>query len=258
MNTYVQSLKTKNIVYVFNVGDGGIGDAVKFFMYALMLCMKHNIQLYYLKQDIPLESYLLLKYPSMYINREQLTNTRTITEGDIETLEDNVYNIVTPYTFYSTFSYDTITIPIQDVFYFSNEVIENNIIPKLESYTSIHLRLGDKYLETDTSFVVCKNDTRQYSEEVLFQYIENHKDDQLIFCCDNNEYKQFIKQKYPNVIISQSSIGHTGLHNTTKKQVLDAVTELYILTKSKKIISVSYSGFSKIASKFRNIPLINI
>jgi hypothetical protein len=49
-------------------------------------------------------------------------------------------------------------------------------------------------------------------------------------------------------------IGHTSFSNTTKKQVLDAVTEFYILTKSDMIYGITNSGFSLMASKFNNIP----
>ena len=48
-------------------------------------------------------------------------------------------------------------------------------------------------------------------------------------------------------------MAHTGLSNTTNKQVLDSITEFYLLTKSEHIYMASYSGFSLIASKFRNV-----
>jgi len=47
------------------------------------------------------------------------------------------------------------------------------------------------------------------------------------------------------------------LSNTTNKQILDAITEFYILSNSHLIYSASNSGFSKMASKFNNIKYIS-
>jgi hypothetical protein len=51
-------------------------------------------------------------------------------------------------------------------------------------------------------------------------------------------------------------IGHTALRNTTSKQVLDAITEFYLLANANAIFAASESGFSIMASKFNNIPLL--
>ena len=67
-----------------------------------------------------------------------------------------------------------------------------------------------------------------------------------------------MKNKYNNIIIPDSCIGHTSLTNTTDKQILDAVSEFYLLSNSKEIYKASHSGFSTIASKFNKIPLITI
>ena len=57
----------------------------------------------------------------------------------------------------------------------------------------------------------------------------------ILFFCDNNNYKLKIKKKYKNIIITDAQIGHTSLSNTTNKQILDAVTEFYLLTNSQLI-----------------------
>lgn len=78
----------------------------------------------------------------------------------------------------------------------------------------------------------------------------------FFFCCDNNNYKLKLKEKYSNIIITNCDIGHTSLTNTTAKQILDGITEFYILTNSKIIFAASYSGFSIMASKFNKILLL--
>jgi hypothetical protein len=72
--------------------------------------------------------------------------------------------------------------------------------------------------------------------------------------------KQKIKEKYNNIYITSGEIGHTSFTITTKKQVLDTVTEFYLLTNSKKIYAASRSNFSWSASifKYDQISYINL
>ncbi len=241
INKY-DSLK-KKMVYNFPLGYGGIGDCIKYFMFSLTSCMEKNIGLYYKKNNILIEKYLLLKHKKMYIDNP-----------------DSQYSYVHPTDFYNSYYYKK-SFPINQVFYFSDEVILNSkdLIPtNITNYISIHLRLGDQHLETNKSFVLVKNDTRKYNEENLFKFIENNYDKNIIFFCDNNSYKLKLKKIYNNIIITSCDIGHTSLSNTTEKQILDGISEFYLMTNSEKIYSASESGFSIMASKFNNIPHIYI
>lgn len=71
INNY-ESLKN-NVVYNFNIGDGGIGDCIKFFMFILESCMKTNTRLYYKQNNIEIEKYIRLKYDKMYITEDIIT-----------------------------------------------------------------------------------------------------------------------------------------------------------------------------------------
>jgi hypothetical protein len=215
-------------------------------MFVLESCMKNKERLYYKKNNINIENYIKLKYSIMYVDDEILQNFKNV-------------KIVVPKMFYSKLLNYKSSIDINQVFYFTDEVIINSklLFPNnITDYLSIHLRLGDKYLETEKNYVVCKNDVRTFSEEKIHNFIEKNYSKNIFFCCDNKSYKEKLKEKYKNIIITNCDIGHTALRNTTKKQVLDSVTEFYILTNSKMIFSASQSGFSKMASKFNNIPLI--
>jgi hypothetical protein len=231
----------KVLVYNFENGCGGIGDCIKYFIFILEFCIKNNVRLYYKKNNIILEKYIKLKYDKMYW------------EGT-----EN-YELVTPMMYYSSFNL-AYKIPIADVFYFTNEVKLNSkcyfSLDTTRNYVSIHLRLGDKYLETDKNCVLCQEDTRSFSEDKIFKVIEENSNNNIFFCCDNTTYKLKIKEKYKNIIITNCDVGHTSLPNTTEKQILDAVTEFYILTNSDMIYAASNSGFSIIASRFNNIPWI--
>ena len=72
------------------------------------------------------------------------------------------------------------------------------------------------------------------------------------------EYKKKIKNKFNNVIIFNIDVVHTGHVNNTDKQVLDAVTEFYLISNAQKIYAGSNSGFSLAAARFKYIPLINL
>jgi len=247
MEQYIQSYHSfhKSAVYQFHLGDGGIGDHIKFFMMALESCMKNGMRLYYKKMNIEIEKYIKLRYDIMYV-----------TEDMIQQLENVA--IVTPSMFYSSVHYN-FPVDVNQVFYFSEEIKINSklLFPyDIDHYLSIHLRLGDKYLETDPQFVLCKEDVRPFSETHIHQFIETHKDEPIFFCCDNYQYKVALKEKYNNIIITNCEVGHTSLSNTTHKQIIDGVTEFYLLTNAKEIFAASTSGFSIMAAKFNNIPLL--
>lgn len=247
MESYIKNydLYKNAMVYHFMLGDGGIGDNIKFFMFALEKCMKNETRLYYKINNIAIEKYIKLKYDIMYI-----------TDDIIKTLD--CVEFVIPSHFYSSVDYNY-SIDINQVFYFTDDVKQNSkyLFPQdITEYISIHLRLGDKYLETEREYILCKDDTRLYSEEKIHKFIEENNNNKIFFCCDNNSFKLKLYEKYNNIIITNCDIGHSSLSNTTQQQVLDGITEFYILTNSKTIFGASVSGFSIVASKFNNIPFI--
>ena len=247
MENYINNFNNydKSIIYDFIIGDGGIGDFVKFFMIMLADCMRNNMKIYHKKNNLPIESYIKFKYEFMNITPEEISKL------------DN-YVIKKPNDYYNNDKYKD-GIPLKEVFYFDDSVKLNvqNVIPFLpKKYISIHLRLGDKYLETDENFIVVKHDTRSYSEEKLYQFIEEHSSHNIIFFCDNNSFKLKVKDDYNHIFITKTEIGHTSLKNTTQKQTLDAITDFYLLSESEFIYAASFSGFSKMAADFNKIEII--
>ena len=268
LNIYLSEYDRFNkiIVYSFKRGQGGIGDLIKFFMYALFVCIKHKFKLYFLIEPpeiYPIHKYIRLKdkYKNMYISDSAITNSNSkyiyifdeysIKDKDIQ--EGIFYKIVPETMYVVTDLFDKIKIKASELFEFSQDIKLNAQIYNNLDYISIHLRLGDKYLETDPHFVNVKNDTRTYNEENLYKFIEDNSHKNIIFFCDNKSYKIKLKEKYNFIIITDYEIGHTSLSNTTEKQIFDSVTEFYILSNSTKIYKASHSGFSIMASKFNNI-----
>ncbi len=249
MENYIKNFNNfnKSIVYDFTLGSGGIGDYLKYFMIILEKCICNNIKIYQKRNNIEIEKYIKLKYDFFYINANEISKLKNIT-------------MQTPHAYYMHQNYCG-NIHLNEVFYFDNIIKTNveKILPSLPAnYISIHLRLGDKFLETDKNFVICKTDTRKFSEEKICKFIEVNNDKNIIFFCDNNDMKLKIKNKYKNIIISNSQIGHTSLSNTTNKQTLDSITDFYILSNSELICASSESGFSKTASQFNNVNIISL
>jgi hypothetical protein len=175
----------------------------------------------------------------------------------------NIY-FINPNKMYDTFSFNNIDkFSINEIFEFSHDIINKGNIFLFEkvnnsNYISIHLRLGDKFLETEENYIFCKEDVRNYNEIRIFETIEKNYDKKILFFCDNVSYKKKIKQKYEEIIITDYDIGHTTLLNTTELQVINSVTEFYLISNSEHIFAASTSGFSIIGSKFNKIPLTNI
>lgn len=265
MDNYINNFNNfdKIIIYDFKLKDGGIGDYIKYLMRILLKCINNNTRFYCKKNNLEIEKYIKLKYNFFYITPDEISKHKDV-------------SIETPYKYYTnkriTDIYNmnmslnekdmfNINIPLNEVFYFDNDIKinVNNILPSLPTnYISIHLRMGDKYLETDKKYVLCVNDMRQFSEENIYKFIEDNSDKNIIFFCDNKSYKLKIKNKYNNIIITDAEIGHTSLINTTNKQILDTVTEFYILSNSQTIYVASFSGFSIMASKFNGIDCKSI
>jgi hypothetical protein len=264
MEEYIRNFETfeKKVVYDFKLGCGGIGDCVKFFTYLMQICLKNKIRLYYLINNIPIEKYLKMKYDKMYIERSAITYSINVhNEAEFLNGDPAPYYFVDPHIFHSYFTFDMLTMECKDIFDFSDDVKINasKLLPNnITNYISIHLRMGDKFLEKDPNFNICPFDTRDYNETNIHKCIEGNADKQILFFCDNIAEKLNIKNKYNNVIITDSEVAHTGHFNTTDKQVLDTITEFYLLTNAEKIIMASYSGFSIVASKFKNAEVEKI
>jgi len=119
------------------------------------------------------------------------------------------------------------------------------------SYTSVHLRIGDKFLETDRKFVLCKNDRRTFDEEKIFDCLKNLNN--VVFFCDNFKYKMKIKNMFPHVYVTDWPIGHTSLSNTSEESFVYALSEFSIICQSSNVIGASKSGFAKAAALFKPV-----
>ena len=264
----------KMVIYNFMITHGGISDCIKFFMFFLEYCIDRKIRLYYLRNNIPIEKYVFVKHEKMVLSEPQILRPmiQIHNHEDMHRIADvpGACYVVYPMTFYSTFSFEKIRVPFSEVFAFSQTVTNNSlrispealhsILPECtesHSYVSFHLRLGDKFLETDKSYVKCKEDKRPFDLVASIYEINRHifMGSSVVLFCDNQKYKNIIMKKCPGLMGTSAIIGHTSLVNTTDQQVMDAVSEFYIMTRSSKIVALSYSGFSLAAAKFNRVPI---
>lgn len=265
LNEYIKNFNNYsiNVVYDFSLGSGGFADCIKYYLFLLNICIDKKYKLYYLVNNIKVEKYIGLKNDMMYITQDQIKGkTKNTNYSELLKLGKNKsidlkYYKISSGQFYSPFRYNKINIKAEGVFYFSTEIIENskNLLGSHNNYVSLHLRLGDKFLETEKKYVLCKEDIRNYNLQNLHKFIEDNKHKNIIFFCDNQEFKLKLKEEFPFIIILDSEIGHTSFTNTSDKQVLDTLTEFYIMSNSSDIVSGSSSGFPILASYFKKIPI---
>jgi hypothetical protein len=262
MDKYIEKYDTleKVMIFTFRLGEGGIGDFVKFFTFLLYQCIQRDIKLYCANQS-HISKYITMKYPKMCIDLQtvpipiyHLDELDHLTPGISYTCDVGVMYPIFP--FGQPLPNIDLDFPYDQVFEFSEEVKQNQsiILKPTGPYTSIHLRLGDHFLETDHLFVLCHQDERRFDPTLIDDVIRNTPGP-ILFFCDNRSYKEQIQQTHANVTLTTGEIGHTSLSNTTEKQILDTVTEFYIMTKSEHIISCSSSGFCIMASRFHRKPI---
>lgn len=266
MDNYLKNYETYNIkvVYYFKILNGGIGDYLKYFIFLFHMCIEKKYRLYFLiDNETFIKQYLYMNKKEMYIQEDEIENNKHYINNYNEFInlkENDKFNIVKPFLLYDCFQFIPLHDNISSIFSFSNEIIENEIIKKYENidYISLHIRLGDKFLEIEDKFKGCQDDERIFNEENVIHFVENHKDQNIMLFCDNQQYKENLKKKYNNIIITSLNIAHIGLLNTKRECILDTVIEFYLLIKSKEIYTPTHSGFSITASKYGRIPLIYI
>jgi len=245
------------IVYYFTYGSGGIGDMLKYFMYLLAFCIKNKIQLKYFLNDYPISKFIKLKHEKMYEKSNSGDFVEITHINQLSKLRTNVKYLVQPFILYKINDISKyISFSISNVFYFSKDI--TNMYNVIEPYNSIHLRLGDKFIETESQYKACPDDIRDYDEERLVKYIRENSEKRILFFCDNKSYKRRIKNKFPSIRIIDHDIGHTSYINITDKQMRNTIVDFYLICKSDIIVAASKSGFSEIASYFYKSPFLRI
>ena len=207
------------ILFRFPILSGGIGDMIKYFVCALDISKQYNMNMCIIEDENILSKYIILndkeiyKSSSFFKDFKHIYNVSSISsiKTDIETNkkhnEDFVLQLV-PSLFYDEPVYDILKkYNLSDIFYFSNEVVNlSKQISSTKDYVSIHIRRGDKFIETSSSFKAVPHDERPFNEDKLSSIVEEtHKENKdILFFCDSMVFKKKINMTLGCVGFSHS------------------------------------------------------
>jgi len=255
MEEYLVSRTTfsKKVIFMIPYFQGGIGDIIKYFLYLIQLCIEKRLKVYFAITDLKVNKWLKLKHPELYYTPHAVNVLQNICQ--LDRLDDTVDYIIQPHILYSTFSYEQLYLKGSDVFLFAPEIIERSKHFCLETYRSIHIRLGDKFLEIPIELNQCITDVRTFNKDSVIDCIQ--KNPGILVFCDNLAYKQTLQKNY-QIELTPFKIGHTCLPSTSDDVILDTLTEFYILAKSQHIFISNDSGFPKMAANFYGVSFTQL
>lgn len=242
----VRSGYSNKVIFMIPHFQGGIGDMIKYFLFLIQLCIEKRIRVYFAVTDLKVNNWLKMKYPELYY-----ILTCPVYLQNISQLDDvlNLEYVVRPHLLYSLFSYEKLYLKGSDVFEFAPEIVERSKRFSIE-HVSLHIRLGDKFLEIPVEQNQCITDVRTFNEDSVIECIQQNPG--ILIFCDNLAYKTSLKEKY-EILITDFKIGHTCLPSTSDEAIIDTLTEFYLLARSQHIYSASDSGFPRMASNFYGV-----
>jgi hypothetical protein len=244
-----QKLHILNIQYW-----GGIGDMIKYMMYFIekfdKLCQTSEDK-FCINIEHPIKNYLIFKNDNINYSKynrkeyDQILYTTTNFFNEYNDLDIETIN------FYKYFNFT------DEIYKKYNEIKPNN------NYETIHIRLGDKYLEnTNRIGPLCNDDDRiknkdeNYYFDIIGKIISESKND-VILLSDNKNFKNNCKNKFNQLIINDINIIHTGNRyedgTDYNKELIMTLSEFLLISNSSKVHALTYSGFSIIAHKILSI-----
>lgn len=258
--------KEKKLLFRFPLTNGGIGDMIKFFLCALDTAIKYNMRICFLKSENPITKYIIPKCEHIYITEKELAGSSIIQAQNyiqVEELVNSINNttIVQVFSniFYDLNMYDIANkYNISDIFTFSSDIYEmREKYSIVKDYISVHIRRGDKHIESVSSVKQVPHDSRPFEQanfDNMINKLFNDNKDVMLFS-DSMVFKKMMCKKFENLKCLDIKIGHTTWTNTSDEQIKNTVFEFYVLCNSTKIIANCVSGFSKIASMFNKIDI---
>ena len=244
---------SKKAIFMVPYFQGGIGDIIKFFLFLIQLSIEKQWKVYYAVTDLKVNQWLKLRYPELYYNPDTPVLLTNIDQLNI--FVPDLEYIVRPHLLYSSFCYEKLYLKGADIFEFAPEIVERSKQFPLEKYNSLHIRLGDKFLEIPKHQNQCITDVRTFNEDSVIDCIQQNPG--ILILCDNSAYKTSLKEKY-EVLVTDFKIGHTCLPSTSDEAIIDTLTEFYILAKSQHIFISNDSGFPKMAANFYGVSFTQL
>lgn len=267
IHTYLTTCKT-------NPQPPGIGDFLRGSIALYQFANRHGYTLYF-QNDHPIFRYL---QPSPYVikdNSDSVDVLELIPPLSYDSIKGILYDkfisgetfTVMTNSFYEHDITDDCKSYFKKIFTPSVEIqrkiegIFSSVyhIPMDQEYVVIHLRFGDKFIHRN-----------EYDQNIFDEYyskinglgmIEQNKNVVYILLCDSDRIATIIKNNIPKLCYWNNKKIHLGdLQETptnSEGDVMDTMTDFFILSKAKEILS-NGSGFSRYISRLFDIPYVSI
>lgn len=225
------------VVCEFGLMQGGIGDFFKIFAFSLELAVASRARIL-VRNTSPLAAFLHPKHAWM-------TDARGMR---VVTTVNNAYwyNHASTET---THGLCSAALVLSDWFEMDASIVaEARRLAPPTSYVALHIRRGDKHLETNLTNVVCKHDERPFDASAVDAVCA--REPVLLVVGDHAGTLRDLKARYPHVALTGLEIGHTSLHGTPASAVRAALVEFMILGNARSIVASSTSGFPHLASRW--------
>jgi len=240
------------IVYEFKLGYGGIGDFIKYMKLCIIKSEILNVE-FYINLDHPMKEFIQIKDKYIF-NPNKTTIYETIKPFDLYHKSGETYVIQMRNK--QNFN------PLQ-YFIFSKECIDNcsNLLLQNNinnNYEGIHLRLGDSKMNSTNRNKTDYRVKKLNFHDTINKIVSGKLETTFLFFTDNKEVKIEIVKKYDNIRILNIEIIHTSECYSKKlqKNLKDNISEFILLSRAKKIHSISYSGYPIVASWIYSNPLV--
>jgi hypothetical protein len=268
------NIPNNSIIYVYNIGEGGLADIIKYLF-----------QYYYISLLLKKELYIIFNHPSKYLfNFKKIKILKdSIDLHKIKKLSDysgNAIDILKSHNIIQVKNMDFYNkkllwndLPnikiicqyfgkISNVIDFTDYIYKKLklILPK-DNYISIHCRLGDKYLNDKELNIQNKKFINILNN--ISKIIEQHKYTDIYIFSDNKHFKKIVTDKFYNIKSLNNNIIHFGLknHKISNTEYINGIEntilEFLFLSYSYKIYRLLPSGYSEVASFFNNIAKLS-
>jgi hypothetical protein len=133
----------------------------------------------------------------------------------------------------------------------------HGLFPDYETHnlTGLHIRIGDSKAPL-IDFPDFSDKFRGQGYERFFalleQFFERQPDEQIYLACNSAEFQEKIAGHFPGKILFYPK---RSLDRASAIAIEDALIDLIMLSRTKRIIGTKHSSFSKLASLWGNVPV---
>lgn len=280
------------IVHTHFRGGGGIGDFIRSALSFYSLCKRYGYEYYISFEENPIlkSCFIYKSVPTEYINMDKISirieqkdiifneDFFTTKVNDIINETNNINKVICLYS-------NAIGIEkYENINLIKEEFLNNILIPSVSvqnyinltyrqldifnnNYLSVHIRCGDKYIETENKQYNSKDKRLDIDNIEIYDKYNNciqtfikkyNIDLPILIHSDCNLFKKNLINLNNNYKILDIKISHISENtgSTDEDSYIATVAEFYILANANIILApYTYSGFSHIGSLINNKPL---